>query len=339
MSAPDAAIDRAATWLAEAQLTSGELPSYASPLDAGPPTWVPDQLNFITALAASALRRVDHPSARGVSERAVRFLLEEREGPMLWRYWARSSAQHHWTPIDADDTACCSMAVAFTGRSTTANHRVLVGSMVDGRFPTWLLWRGGGGWRSWWALRDERRAATRAMRAELWATTEAAADDVDAVVNANVCRYLGPAAPASATAWLAELIRTGAEHQDRWHRSPFALWAAVADGHRRRVEAFAPLAPRIIELVADRRRADGAVGSSYETALALDALVACDAPGDLRDQLARALVERQGADGAWPRDVCYHGGPKEVFGWASEALTTAVAAGALAGHLAGGRRS
>lgn len=319
--------------LVRLQLPTGEIPSFASPLDQGEPVWVPDQLNFITALAATALADVDHPHARGIVDRAVRFLLEEREGPGLWRYWSRSSPQVDFTPPDADDTACCSLAVHTRGHATPGNVAILEATRAeDGRFHTWLLPPPGRlGPRTWWALRDERRKATVAMRAELWATTEAEPFDIDAVVNANVCRYLGPSPLTGPAAdWVASVVREGTSSGDRWHRSRFALWAAAADGGRRKIPQLAELGPVITGHIADAAGADGSVGTSYETGLALAALVSCDGPQDLRAHVARGLAARQGADGTWPRDICYHGGPREVFAWASEALTTAVAVGALA---------
>lgn len=336
MIPPEDQVARALSWLRDAQLTTGEIPSFASALDQGPPQWIPDQLNFITALTILAIARIDHPDANHIADLGVRFLREEREGPGLWRYWSRSNEKAHFTPPDADDTACCSMALGTQGRRTARNRAVLLDTAAaDGRFHTWLLPRGqGGSLRTWWSLRDERRPATRAMRHDLWNTTEADPDDIDAVVNANVCRYLGPNAAPRAARWVASVATEGTTSGDKWHRSPFALWAAVADGSRRGVEEFSHVGPIIVEQIRAAIRTDGTVGTSYETGLALAALVDLAAPAEHRNLLAEGLRSQQGDDGAWPRDLCYHGGPREVFGWASEALTTAVAIGALSGHAA-----
>jgi len=330
-------VDRGLEALAALQMPTGELPSFATPLDQGEPVWVPDQLNFITALGAAAVDEIDHPTASRVVDRAVAFLQEEREGPGLWRYWSRGNAQVDFTPPDADDTACCSIAVGLRGHKTTRNIVVLESTRADdGRFHTWLLPRGrSGGMRTWWALRDERRAATKDLRTDLWDTTEAGPDDIDAVVNANVCRYLGGRPTTDdAAAWVASIVRSGTDSGDRWHRSPFALWAAVADGSRRGVAAFTKIGPLVIERITDAVGSDGMVGTSYETGLALGALTSLGADPAVRRRLADGLAAQQGDDGCWPRDLIYFGGPREVFGWAAESLTTAVAVSALWRHAA-----
>ncbi|WP_426574227.1 hypothetical protein [Aquihabitans sp. McL0605] len=331
-STPTTALDRALDWLVAAQHPSGELPSYASPTTGGPLAWEPDQLNFITALCAEVIDGIDDPRAEGLVDRAVDFLRAEREPADLWRYWARANERSPFTPPDADDTACCSLAVACRGDRTDGNVAVLAATAcADGRFHTWLIpherrlplavrWR----------LRDERRSATQALRAELWANTEAEAGDVDAVVNANVCRYLGPAAPSGAVDWVVSVVEAGWDTADKWHRTPYTLWAAVADGARRGVAPFAGLGPLILDRIAGAVDADGTVGRSLDAALALLAVQRFDGPPDLRRVLADGLVRAQDDDGCWARDIFYYGGPDEVFGWASEALTTAFAAAGLA---------
>lgn len=335
MSSGQEAIDRGLDWLGRAQLPTGELPSFATPLGEAGPAWTPDQLNFITALGALALAPCRDQRAEAIIDRAVQFLVEEREWPWLWRYWSTGSSSAHTTPLDVDDTACCALAVALRGHDPSRNVEVLLASTAaDGRFHTWLLPRGGGnGLRVWWALRNERRGATRAMRASLWETTEASPEDIDGVVNANACRLLGPdLAPSGAVDWVSSIVESGTTTEDRWHHSPYVLWAAVADGARRGIGRFAALGPivneRISEVVQDR----GGVGSSLENALALNTLLDFDGSTETIDRLEAEVIAAQGPDGGWPRDICYFGGPKKAFAWASEALTTACSVGALARH-------
>lgn len=336
MSGDRRSIDRALAWLRTQQLPSGELPSFAGFLTDEPGTWDPDQLNFITALAAEVLDPVDHPDARAIVDAAVAFLRGEREPNALWRYWARSNERVAFTPPDADDTACCSLAVGRRGDDTAANVAIYRATAApDGRIRTWLIPHGRLGPRAWWALRDERRPETVALRAQLWSDTEAEPGDIDAVVNANACRYLGPErAPAGAVDWVASVVEAGWETQDKWHRTPFTLWAAVADGARRGIERFAPLGPLVIERIAGAVGPDGGVARDLDTALALLAVQRFDGPPDLRASLAAALRSRQGADGSWARETFYYGGPTEVFGWASEALTAAYAVSGLAAEAA-----
>jgi len=327
------AVSRGLDWLVADQAATGELSSFASPLGDGVEAeWTPDSLKFITALIALACAEVDDPRAVRIVDGAVDFLRSEREHHAMWRYWTSANELFDYTPPDSDDTACCSMAVALRGDTTSANLSLLLANRDrQGRFFTWLIPR-----RThvrpmfWWAVRDEFRRATRARREELWANSEAWPDDVDGVVNANVIRYLGHRhAPQEAVEFVSEIIAAGGEDDcDSWHRNRFTLYASIADGFRRGIQAFGELGPVIIERIAERSGENG-VGAPLDTALALVTLQRFDAPIELRDPLRRALIEGQLADGSWERSIFYYGGPDEVFGWASEALSTATAVQAL----------
>lgn len=338
MSDPRRAIDLALRCVRAQQLPSGELRSCAGFLADDLSTWEPDQLNFITALAAEVLAPVDHPDARAFVDAAVSFLRGEREPHALWRYWARSNDRVAFTPPDADDTACCSLAVGLRGDDTAANVAIYRATAApDGRIRTWLIPHGRLGPRAWWALRDERRPETAALRRQLWSDTEAAPDDIDAVVNANACRYLGPErAPTGAVAWVADVVEAGWDTQDKWHRTPYSLWAAVADGARRGIVRFQELGPMVIERIAGAVLEDGGVERDLDTALALLAVQRFEGPRDLRLALAGALVGRQGSDGSWARETFYYGGPTEVFGWASDGLTASYAVAGLAAEVRAG---
>jgi hypothetical protein len=328
------AVDRALTWLAANQTPAGELRAWASPLDDGPPTWVPDTLNFITALAAIALDRVEHAAATTVVDRAVDFLIREQQPNGLWRYWAADNDQSDFTPADADDTACAALAVAGRGFRWAPTERLLLANRNDdGRFWTWFVDRPAVGTRSLArALRDERRAVVRQRRAELWETTEADANDVDVVVNANVCRYLGAGAPDAAADWVVQVLRDGRDvGEDKWHRRASTLHLSIADGARRGVGPFRSVAPVLTERI-ERRWERGELASALDQAQSLLALQAIDAPRTVRGDLVDALLRSQRPDGDWERSIFYFGGPREVFGWASEALSTAYAAAALAGE-------
>lgn len=305
----------------------------ASPLGAGEPVWLPDSLKFITALVVLALDEIPHPQAAESVDKAVAFLWRERETMAQWRYWAATSPQYDFTPPDADDTACCSLAVTTRGHHTARNRAVLLANRdPEGRFYTWLLprtLRPDPRW--WWATRDERRSIVRRRRAELWSTTEAQPDDVDGVVNTNVIRYLGPHAPQAAVNWIRSIVERGIEDDcDSWHRNRYSLYASVADAHRRGVRGLASIAPNIVDRIVARVDADGMVGPPLDTAMALLALGVFDGEPATRTTLAMALRDAQRDDGSWEKSVFYYGGPDEVFGWASEALTTAIVVQALA---------
>ncbi len=328
------AVEAGLAWLERCQADTGELPAMASSLVDGPPQWTPDSLKFITALIAVALDGLDAPVAVGIVDRAVAFLRRERERSAQWRYWSRSSDLYDYTPPDVDDTACCSLAVATRGDSTAENVAVLLANRdADGRFYTWLLPRPGiRSPRWWWAVRDERRATTRRRRAELWQNSEARPDDVDGVVNANVIRYLGPEhAPVEAIDWVRTIVEDGREaHCDSWHRNRFTMYASIGDGARRGITAFERLGPVIVDRVADRVDGRGTVGPALDTAFALQAVQALGGSELLRRRLTEGLLALQQPDGSWEQSVFYYGGPKEQFGWASAALSTATAVAAVA---------
>lgn len=324
------AVRRALAWLATAQAPTGELPSWASPLE-GAPDWTEDSLKFVTALATIALATVDDPAAEAIVERAVGFLRSEREPFALWRYWSTANEQFAFTPADADDTACCSLAVAALGDDTHENVPLLLKNRDRaGRFRTWFVPHPGTHGLRWRrAMRAERTAATRDLREALWETTEAEMGDVDVVVNANVCRYLGPSAPADAAEWVATTLRDGPEvGADKWHRNPTTFYASVADGAERGVAAFAAIEGVVVDRITERWRS-GSLITPLDQAQSLLALQAFSATTPTRAALARALAESQADDGSWARSIFYYGGPREVFGWASEALATAYAASAL----------
>lgn len=329
---PHDGVDRALNWLAANQSATGELPAWASPLEDEEPVWLPDSMKFITALAAMELHTVKRGPAPEIVDRSIEFLRAERERSSLWRYWSQSNEQYGFTPPDADDTACCSMAVATRGDSTPANVAILLANRdPSGRFYTWLVpHRRSFDPRLAWALHLERKSSTRVRRDELWATTEADPDDVDVVVNANVCRYLGPRrAPAAAVEWVASTLEAGGEiGADKWHRNATTFYLSVADGGRRGVTRFAALGPLLTERITSRWAA-GTIDHPLDRAQALRSLQAIDSAPRVRAEITEALRDTQRDDGSWHRSIFYFGGPKEVFGWASEALTTAYAAAAL----------
>lgn len=334
MNGISSSVDAGLRWLIEDQAPTGELSSVASPL--GPDVdeaWTPDSLKFITALIALACDDVGDERAGLVIDRAVGFLRSEREPHSLWRYWTRASDTFEYTPPDADDTACCSMAVALRGDRTADNIRLLLANRDEhGRFYTWLIpHRTKFAPRYWWAVRDEFRGVTRQRRAELWENSEAWPGDVDGVVNANVIRYLGPAhAPPEAVRWIVDIIRSEREDDcDSWHRNRFTLYSSIADGRRRGITAYDALAPTLVDRIVDRIDDRDGVGPPLDTALALVALHHLDGPPEACDRLVQSLLDRQRADGSWERSVFYFGGPQEVFGWASQALSTATALQAL----------
>lgn len=324
-------VARALLWLKEAQIETGEVPAWATPLEDAEPLWSEDSLNFITALAATSLANIERQDAVRLVDSAIEFLEQEQQPNGLWRYWATANEQTSFTPADADDTACCSMALGTRDRNTVANIPLLLSNRSsEGRFYTWFVPRNGlRGLRLRQALREERQKDVRELRASLWETTEAEPDDIDVVVNANVCRYLGSEAPYSASGWVASELRGGREvGSDKWHRIATTFYLSIADGAHRGVKAFEDLDGLIVDNIS-KAWSDGKLSTDLDKAQSLLALQRLDAQGDTSSEIASALEQAQSPAGSWERTIYYFGGPKEVFGWASEALTTSYAAEAL----------
>jgi hypothetical protein len=325
------AVDAGLAFLAAVQEPSGEIPSFAGALT-DDTRWEPDRLNFVSALTSLALAEVDHPAVAPVRERVASHLLREREPSGLWRYWAVGTPLHDYTPPDADDTACCSLAAGpGSGRGNVA--LLLANRDRQGRFYTWFVRHPDvRSLRHRWGFRSERTAAIRARRQELWANSEASPDDVDVTVNANVIRYLGAErAPAEAIEWVASVIEAGTEvDDDHWYRSRTSLYRSVAVAAVQGIDRFAALGDLMVERLAVDP-GPGALRSDLERADALRVLRLLGAERSVIAAAATDLLRRQHEDGSWERSICYYGGPQESFGWASEALTTATAVSALYG--------
>lgn len=323
------AIDQGLRWLVANQRKDGAFRSYSAALTSER-QWEEDEVNFVTALASMSLEGIRAPAVVGMRSRAGSYLRSQRERGDLWRYWSRASALHDYTPLDVDDTACCSLALGLDAGRTNA-RMLLANRDRRGRFYTWLLPRPDGRSRRLrWRLRGEGRPEALKRRQELWSNSEAEADDVDVVVNANVIRHLGPRfAPQEAVRWVVAVVEEGAEvESDHWYRSRTSLYRSVVAATRRGVTAFEALRDPIIgRLVHDP--GPEALRGDLELADALGVLQDLSAPPEVVTWFRTRLLDRQLGDGSWSRSLCYYGGPQESFGWASEALTTAAAVGAL----------
>lgn len=316
--------------LADAQLPSGEFPSYATPLGVEP-DWTPDSSVFVTSLCILVLQRVGPAAATPLIERARSLLRAEASHGPLWRFWTHDHDRHLEIPCDADDSACATMALDGPARDSDRTRTLLLANRDRaGRFRTWFLPRGAGALRprSWRNTLDEWRARTR--RQQFWEMTEATPDDVDAVVNANVLRCFGPTAPPEAVAYVSNVVRDGTERDsDSWHRNEFSCWYSVADGIRRGVAYPDDVGTLVRHRIGELVDAGPATLSPLDAAHALASLCALGEPGHHGELLATHLVDTQLDDGAWPRSIFFYGGPKEVFAWGSEDLATATAIAAL----------
>lgn len=330
-----AALDRAVSFLEASQLSTGELPIYAS----NDPTLASgasiDPSIFPNALAAWSLS--SWPQSNRVRDRICDFLTAEMHANGLWRHWPRSHPHHASLPPDLDDSSCASLALARAGREAPDNRGILLANRDrQGRFFTWiaprLRWSGPHHLALTW-----RQLAHVPTLYLFFARTSAEPRDVDAVVNANTLFHLGRFdGEAAVVDFLVDALRGGRErHCDKWYENPFVIWYFLARALAGRSdEARALLIGKLAAAKPD---------NAMEAALSLNALVAL---GERPDQdRVRDLLAGQQPDGSWPRAALYHGGrvrlPDGRFAephpdtprWGSEALTTAFVIEALADWL------
>jgi hypothetical protein len=285
---------------------------------------------FATALIVAGLAAVGTPEARDLAGRGAQLLARRAEPPGVWRFRAPGHPGRHGLPADVDDTACASMALQACGLPAPDNAPALLANRdPQGRFYTWIVARrgtsplAGGLWRV-----HLRRAMRPVAGREAWRGA-AAPGDVDVVVNANVLAYLGDGAHAGAVAdWLvAALDAPGPRPPDKWYRSWFTFYYALARCCSRGIAAVAPAADRIATRIAAATTAEGVMGAGpQDTALGISALAHLGAP--VPGGAVAFVRAAQDADGSWPAEPLYFAA--EEMSWGSRALTTALCLEALA---------
>ena len=162
------AIATGMAYLDSVQLPSGELPIKISPTPDMTGEYVREPCVFPTALAARMLSIT--PAADRVRSRALDFLEHEMHPDGLWRHPSSDKPMHYDTPLDVDDTALASVALANAGRQVPDNRRFLIKNRNRrGLFKTWIV--------RWWP---------HPLLTYRFFKYTAKVDDVDAVVMANV---------------------------------------------------------------------------------------------------------------------------------------------------------
>jgi hypothetical protein len=323
------------------QLPSGEFPVFTSKRRDMIGDVSADPSVFPTALAAHALGFV--PGAAALRDRAIRFLLDQRDRHGLWRHWTRDHPHFAVLPPDLDDTSCASAVLARNGVSGTADSQLLLSNRNSrGLFYTWIVPR-----LRWTSAAHRRVVAGQLPRAlvlyAFFRNTSASPDDVDAVVNANCLFALGAFSGHEAVVeHLLGILRTREEIScDKWYDNPFVIWYFFS-------RALSGIAPGAGDMIA-HRIASAAPANALETALAAAGLLYWNHLPEQDSILT--LLEGQLETGAWPRAAIYHGGrarlPDGTFDeprphtpyWGSEALTTVFCLEVLAQWLRRHRRT
>jgi hypothetical protein len=279
------AIDRGAHYLALRQLDSGEIPVHlAFHRDLRDARRDPSV--FGSAVAALSLYGANHPLCKLVVARAMRHIAAERRPDVTWSYWPSV------IPVasDADDTACCSLALIQSGRFRPGRIRANLSIFEryrdrSGLFQTWFA----DGWNL-----------------------------LDSVVNANVLAYLGSrASTVAATDYLVDLVRTGCEADS------FPYYADVASLHyaiaraMRVVGQLRTCQPSLMDKIRARLATKVPSEPLIVVAQSLSglALLGVRLIPEFRSAVGR-LLDAQRPDGGWIAEAYYTGPPSgPVTAW------------------------
>jgi hypothetical protein len=331
------ALARAIRFLADRQLPDGEFGTFVSSDDLMQADCLPDSTPFTTALVLYSLRFVGDEVVRDMRARGAKFLQSQHEGPGVWRFWTTKSKQRSWIPPDLDDTCCSAHAIRDCGGPALPIESVVLGNRNrEGLFHTWLVPRLPlRGDAAYWRVVLPKLPWTF-TRHPFWRFTEAAPDDVDGVVNANVLLCLGEREETRPiVSYLLQTLAEGREETcDKWHLNRFNVYYMISRAYFAGARSLADARQPIVERIEAAARDDGSVGNALETALAACALLNFDESSATLDRAIDWLLNAQAADGSWPRLPLYYGGPKRVYGWGCEELTTAFTVEALARYAA-----
>jgi hypothetical protein len=326
----DDRLDAALAFLAREQRPNGEFPTYKARDVALREEATFDATPFATAYVLHSLSYIDDPSARALADPALDFLEAEMEPHGVWRYWTSTHAQHDVIPPDLDDTCCAAAVLRRFGRSVPDNHELLLANRNRrGLFYTWLVPRPAfTRSRAWWSVALGQAPISHG-RLNFWRLTEASPWDVDGVVNANVLHHLGdgPAAGPVVSHLASALADGRAASCDKWHRNECAFLYAVSRAYASGVTALEPMREQLAE------HAEAALDGELvpaEVALAACTLLNLGRRGDALGRAVEHLAASQADTGEWPGFGLYWGGPKRVYCWGSEALTTGLAIEAIA---------
>ncbi len=326
------AVVRGLDWLAVRQLSWGEFNTNFWYSDQPKRPGVPDSSPFVTAHVVHALDFVKDARARGMQERALKFLRGEMEGQGFWRYRSRRQGQRWGWSLDMDDTSCVSYVLRQHNIAFPENRAWLVGNRnARGIFYTWFTPRRAMPHNFEWLRLALAYARCQVLRTVILKHERLERNDVECVVNANVVWYLGECAETNAAIdYLIDTARQGREAQEMryyLHRNSFyyALSRAYANGIARLDEAK--------EAIVENIRAEWNHAREFENDLQV-ALAACTLLNFRCDipELARAmdwLVARQDANGGW-REWAWIGYVPFTTRWGSAEMTTAVCVEALA---------
>lgn len=322
----EAGIERGIEFLRRSQLPSGEFKVYMSPDLNLERDCIFDSSPFPAALIAYALGFADRAAAGDILEKALRFLLDEMEGPGLWRYWTKRHQSHATIPPDLDDISCASFVLRRHGLPFPPNLKLVLANRTrDGLFYTWMTAR----WplppvpSYWRVVLSQWRHPLRVYY--FWKLLEPTRHDVDGVVNANVLFYVGEVPETRRVVnYLIDILRRGEEDRcDGWYSNRFMFHYALSRNFHAGVEALGGVRDEALARIVGAAQPDGSIGSGVlNTALSVCTLLDWRSSPPELERAVRFLLAEQRTDGSWPRASVYYSGPKKLYGWGSEELIT-----------------
>ena len=272
-SSVDDSIGKGINFLYRQQLDYGEFKMLACEDDAMTKCFF-DSTPFGTAFVLYSLKDVEGEKIKEMKEKAVSFLLSEKEEGGIWRYWTSRNPKHSGIPHDLDDTSVASFALKLNGIDVNNTALILGNKNAEGWFSTWF--------------------------------PNPKFEDVDCVVNANVLLYLGkddPEVCSKINKAISSNEKCAIYYPDR-HPERFALFYSVSRAYENGVTCFEESKGKIVSSILSTRKSDGSFGGdSLKTALALNALLNFGYAGKEVDGGSAFLSQRQSGEGFWARGV------------------------------------
>ena len=319
------AIAHAIGFLHRSQLPHGEFKTYAATDKRLRVKYRFDSSPFVTAWVMDCLQFWQRAKVKAMTRRALKFLLEEMEGPGVWRYWSSRNETHEFLPPDVDDTCCISFLLRSLNQPLPANREfILENRNGEGLFYTWMVPRVDLSEQFVEALGPLINPGARA----LW-SINGILDNTDLAVNANVLLYLGEC-PETRPA-LAYLI--GVVHGERagapvsFYPDRLTFYYLVSRAYWYGVRALAETVTVISDEVLATQKQNGSFGNELLTALGICTLLNFDRRVPELGGAVKYLLDQQREDGAWQKVAAFLG-PAPYYG--SEELTTALCVQALA---------
>lgn len=292
---------------------------------------------FPTLVIASALQRTKpYPvsdSLNTLLNKTYSYIRQHQHRSGLWNHFTPKSSFYSANPHDIDSTA---MALSVLAQ-TNIPHRVPQQLIQRHRHPNGLFYtfftfrkQWNASLLYWWVCARELLSPIKSVL--FWNRVEANRYDIDAVVNANVLYYLGPNSSTKPVLdWILRGIQNNQEAQmDKWYTEPVVIYYFVTRCIERGFTDILTLKDTLLQKIQACINHQGAVNENpLHTALALNSLLDLGYKGPELASMANYLVKAQMPDGAWEKRVLYWGGPKQLTGWGSECLTTAICVEAL----------